>query len=73
MLSYGGNLSLTQRFNSGGYDEESEPGIDVALVSDDITITWSNPIRLREGQSLVSTHIKLIVLSTLWDYDRAGR
>ncbi|XP_048488585.1 basement membrane-specific heparan sulfate proteoglycan core protein isoform X3 [Plutella xylostella] len=52
VLSYGGNLSLTQRFNSGGYDEESEPGIDVALVSDDITITWSNPIRLREGQSL---------------------
>ncbi|XP_049885171.1 basement membrane-specific heparan sulfate proteoglycan core protein-like isoform X3 [Pectinophora gossypiella] len=52
VLSYGGTLSLTQKFESGGYLEVSSPGTDVVLVGDSVSIYWSNPTAVRSGEAL---------------------
>lgn len=53
ILSYGGKLSLRQMFSTGGYPAVSERGTDVVLVSDDLSIYWSNPNTIRNDESLV--------------------
>ncbi|CAH4038665.1 unnamed protein product [Pieris brassicae] len=52
VLSYGGTLSLTQKFQNGGYPEESIPGNDVIFIGDEISVYWSNPTPIRSGESL---------------------
>ncbi|CAH0716594.1 unnamed protein product, partial [Brenthis ino] len=52
VLSYGGTLSLTQKFDAGGNPEESTPGIDIVLIGDGLSIFWSNPSRIRAGEAL---------------------
>lgn len=53
VLSYGGSLSITQKFESGGYPEISRQGTDVVLVGDTISIYWRNPNQIRSGEALV--------------------
>lgn len=53
VLSYGGRLSLTQRFNSD-YNEMSRPETDIVLVGGDKSIYFRNPNTLRSGESLVN-------------------
>lgn len=57
LLSYGGSLSLTQRFESGGYPDTSTPDIDVIFVGDSNSVYWSNPTTLTSGQALVSKNL----------------
>ncbi|XP_045489882.1 basement membrane-specific heparan sulfate proteoglycan core protein isoform X8 [Pieris rapae] len=52
VLSYGGTLSLTQKFQTGGYPEESVPGNDIIFIGDEISVYWSNPTPIRSGESL---------------------
>ncbi|CAK1554719.1 unnamed protein product [Leptosia nina] len=52
VLSYGGSLSVTQKFQTGGYPEESAPGTDVVLIGDAISVYWTNPTPIRSGESL---------------------
>nr|XP_026490200.1 basement membrane-specific heparan sulfate proteoglycan core protein isoform X1 [Vanessa tameamea] len=51
VLSYGGTLSLTQKFLSGD-PEESTPGRDVVLVGEYLSIYWNNPTTMRSGEAL---------------------
>ncbi|XP_050360622.1 basement membrane-specific heparan sulfate proteoglycan core protein isoform X6 [Nymphalis io] len=51
VLSYGGTLSLTQKFLSGD-PEESTPGRDVVLDGETLSIYWSNPTAIRSGEAL---------------------
>ncbi|XP_050682975.1 basement membrane-specific heparan sulfate proteoglycan core protein isoform X5 [Leptidea sinapis] len=51
VLSYGGTLSLTQKFQTGGYSEQSTPGVDVVLVGDN-SIYWRNPSIIRSNEAL---------------------
>lgn len=53
ILSYGGSLSLRQEFRSNDYGAVSEPGTDVVLVGDDVSIYWTNPNRINAAESLV--------------------
>nr|XP_032526331.1 basement membrane-specific heparan sulfate proteoglycan core protein [Danaus plexippus plexippus] len=48
VLSYGGTLSLTQKFESVR-DITSLPGTDVVLVGKDISVYWTNPVPIRSG------------------------
>ncbi|KAJ8737484.1 hypothetical protein PYW08_000079 [Mythimna loreyi] len=50
VLSYGGSLSLRQKFNSDVY-EKSERGTDVVLDGGDISIYWTNPNQFSSGVS----------------------
>ncbi|XP_047041100.1 basement membrane-specific heparan sulfate proteoglycan core protein-like isoform X2 [Helicoverpa zea] len=50
VLSYGGSLSLRQKFNSDVY-EQSERGTDVVLDGGDISIYWTNPNNFPSGVS----------------------
>uniref|UniRef100_A0A2A4JYV4 Hemolin n=1 Tax=Heliothis virescens TaxID=7102 RepID=A0A2A4JYV4_HELVI len=50
VLSYGGSLSLRQKFNSD-VDEQSERGTDVVLDGGDISIYWTNPNNFPSGVS----------------------
>ncbi|KAJ8737311.1 hypothetical protein PYW07_000582 [Mythimna separata] len=50
VLSYGGSLSLRQKFNSEVY-EKSERGTDVVLDGGDISIYWTNPNQFSSGVS----------------------
>lgn len=54
LMSYGGSLSLTQTFESGGYSYTSTPDIDVILVGDKDSVYWSNPTPMTSGQPFVS-------------------
>lgn len=53
ILSYGGKLSLRQMFSTGGYPANSEQGMNVVLVSDDISVYWINPQSFRNDESVV--------------------
>lgn len=61
MLSYGGTLSLRQKFSSDVYDK-SERGTDVVLDGGDISIFWTNPNQFPSGVSYVS----FVPTSTSW-------
>lgn len=52
ILSYGGKLSLTLRFEADGYGQYSTPGRDVVLVGQDSSIFWANENQLKSGESL---------------------
>lgn len=52
VLSYGGTLSLTQKFQTGGVPEQSSPGRDVVLVGEFLTIYWTNPTPIRSDEAL---------------------
>ena len=52
VLSYGGSISLRQKFNSDVY-EKSERGTDVVLDGGDISIYWTNPNQFSSGVSYV--------------------
>lgn len=65
ILSYGGSLALTQKFEAGGYPAESEPGVDVVLVGDGATLFWTNPRSLHAGSPLVSLVIRNSFLKAL--------
>lgn len=54
VLSYGGTLSLTQKFQTGGVPEQSSPGRDVVLVGESLTIYWTNPTPIRSDEALVN-------------------
>lgn len=54
VLSYGGTLSLTQKFQTGGVPEQSSPGRDVVLVGEFLTIYWTNPTPIRSDEALVN-------------------
>ncbi|XP_038216733.1 basement membrane-specific heparan sulfate proteoglycan core protein-like isoform X4 [Zerene cesonia] len=52
VLSYGGVLSMTQKFQTGGYPGESTPGTDVVLIGDQISVYWMNPTPIKSGEAL---------------------
>ncbi|KAL4717631.1 hypothetical protein ACJJTC_000780, partial [Scirpophaga incertulas] len=51
ILSYGGQLRLKQKFESDS-DMVSEPGLDVILIGDGISLFWTNPQTISAGQHL---------------------
>ncbi|XP_045509969.1 basement membrane-specific heparan sulfate proteoglycan core protein isoform X5 [Colias croceus] len=51
VLSYGGVLSMTQKFQTGGYPGESSPGTDVVLIGDQISVYWMNPTPIKSGEA----------------------
>ncbi|KAJ0183614.1 hypothetical protein K1T71_000037 [Dendrolimus kikuchii] len=51
VLSYSGILSLKQEFRSDS-SAMSEPGTDIVLVGDDLSVYWSNPERMRSGEPM---------------------
>lgn len=53
VLSYGGSLSLRQKFSSES-DQKSERGNDVILDGGDIRLFWTNPNQFPSGISYVS-------------------
>lgn len=57
ITSYGGNITVTQKFDvAGGRDEYSNnDDYNVLLVGNGYTIFWKNPNRLRSGTPLVSS------------------
>ncbi|CAH2103371.1 unnamed protein product [Euphydryas editha] len=52
VLSYGGTLSLTQKFRTGGVPGQSSPGRDIVLVGESLTIYWTNPTPIRSEEAL---------------------
>ncbi|XP_061720060.1 basement membrane-specific heparan sulfate proteoglycan core protein isoform X2 [Cydia pomonella] len=53
LLSYGGNLSFSQRFEvDNPYPVYNNPGTDVVLVGDEDSVYWTNPRSFQSGEVL---------------------
>ncbi|XP_052746482.1 basement membrane-specific heparan sulfate proteoglycan core protein isoform X2 [Bicyclus anynana] len=51
VLSYGGTLSVTQKFQSN-YEDLSVPSTDVVLIGESQSIFWTNPTPIKSGEAL---------------------